>query len=331
MKKLTCIAAVAVATAAALGTALAGCSYRQQACLLIQPDTQWGRVNQCVAGSPQALVAHKIVTAVRRTDVAEEAAIDAWVIAGPAGSTHRGAVVVLHGLCDSKITYLRMAQALAPKGYDFVLLDLRAHGRSTGNYFTYGYLERHDVKAAVDSLLKEGLISGPLYVMGVEVGGLVGLQYAAMDERVAGVIAVGTPKDFRSVARRMYSAVSEAELEKIVAASGRMGGFDPEESSGLAAVAKYKGPVVFYHGLLDLAVPYADSAALASAAAGPHRLVPMAVVSRLGTTFLTDATVLEALEQLHTGQLNAEPASQPASQPTSQPASDPATQIAQPK
>jgi pimeloyl-ACP methyl ester carboxylesterase len=297
--------------AAALGSALAGCSYRQQARLLIQPDTQWGCVNESVAGSPRRLVERKIVTAVRRTEVAEEAVIDAWVIAGPAGVAHRGAVVVLHGLCDSKITYLRMAGALAPKGYDFVLLDLRAHGRSTGNYFTYGCLERHDVKAAVDGLLKEGLISGPLYVMGVEVGGLVGLQYAALDGRVAGVIAVGAPKDFRSVARRMYSAASQEELEKIVAASGRMGGFDPAEASGLAAVAKYKGPVLFYHGLFDMAVPYADSEALASAAAGPTRLVPMTAVSRLGTTLLSDAAVLEALERLHNGQLGEEPASQP--------------------
>jgi hypothetical protein len=299
--------------------------------MLIQPDTQWGRVNQCMVGSPQRLVERKIVTAVRRTDVAEEACIDAWVVAGPAGAAHRGTVVVLHGLCDSKITYLRMAQALAPRGYDLVLVDLRAHGRSTGNYFTYGYYERYDVKAAVDGLLKEGLVSGPVYVMGVEVGGLVGLQYAALDQHVAGVIAVGAPKDFRSVARRMYSAASQDELEKIVAAAGRMGGFDPAEASGLAAVAKYKGPVLFYHGLLDLAVPYADSVALAAAAAGPKRLVPIAVVSRLGTTFLSDATVLEALERLGSGHLGEEPANQPASQPASQPGSAPAAPIVQPK
>jgi pimeloyl-ACP methyl ester carboxylesterase len=308
-----------------LGAAAAGCSYRQEACLLIQPDTQWGRVNQCVAGSPETLVGRKIVTAVRRTDVAEEAAIDAWVIAGPTDKPHRGAVVVLHGLCDSKITYLRMAGALASKGYDVVLLDLRAHGRSTGNYFTYGWLERNDVKAAVDRLLKDGLISGPLYVMGVEVGGLVGLQYAALDDRVAGVIAVGTPKDFNSVAKRMFPAVSPAELEKIVAASGRMGGFDPVEVSGVAAVAKYKGPVLFYHGVLDLAVPYADSMAMASAAAGPHRLVPMAVVNQLGTSFLSDAAVLEALDRLRSGQLGAESTSQPTSQPASAPTAPMAT------
>lgn len=300
-------------------TFLAGCSQDDRAYMLLRPDTGYGRVNEAIAGSGEGMVGRKTITAARQYTMPDGVILDTWVIAAPAGVEHKGTVLVLHGLCDSKITYLRMARTLSPKGYDFVLVDLRTHGRSGGQIFTYGAIEKHDLKGLMDKVYEEKLASGPLFVLGTDVGGSIAIQFAAIDSRVAGVVAVGTPKDLESAARRINPMASEAEVRQITAAAGKKGNFDPDAVSALCAIAQVRCPVMLYHGLLDLAVPYADSEALLAAAGGPKRLEPLPMASRMGVTFLSDNTVVDALERLHTGRM--ELTTQPAA--TSAPAAKP--------
>ena len=67
-------------------------------------------------------------------------------------ATVRGTVLVVHGIFGRSITMLHTAHRLAAAGYRAVLVDLRGHGRSTGEYLTYGKQEARDLSQVVNEL-----------------------------------------------------------------------------------------------------------------------------------------------------------------------------------
>lgn len=85
-----------------------------------------------------------------------------------------GVVVLLHGIRGSRLSMLARARMLHELGYATVMIDLQAHGESTGEVITVGYLERHDVRAAVEFARKEHP-DEPIGVIGVSLGGAAAL------------------------------------------------------------------------------------------------------------------------------------------------------------
>lgn len=58
-------------------------------------------------------------------------------------------IIVLHGIYESRRAMLERAKLFHDSGYSVVLIDMQAHGESPGKNVTIGFLERHDVRAAV--------------------------------------------------------------------------------------------------------------------------------------------------------------------------------------
>ena len=76
--------------------------------------------------------------------------IATWYLsATDAGAT----IILLHGIRGDRRGMLDHARILHEAGYGLVLIDLQAHGESTGEHITVGWLERHDVSAAVQFAL----------------------------------------------------------------------------------------------------------------------------------------------------------------------------------
>ncbi len=75
----------------------------------------------------------------------------------------RGTVILFHGFGSSKARLLSVEKTFHQMGYNTLLVDFRAHGRSTGNASTIGYLERRDVRTAYDYVYKSGEINIVLY------------------------------------------------------------------------------------------------------------------------------------------------------------------------
>lgn len=229
----------------------------------------------------------------RRIDLAERfvtadgTEIDVWVVksrlvhtSGPstqAGGVTRGTVVLLHNLGDYKASNLSLAGKLAKMGFDVVLPDLRGHGYSTGEYVTYGAREKHDVKIVMDGLLQQGAVGEPIYAFGVSLGGAIAIEYAAVDPRCKGVMAISPPNDARDIMRRRIALdapfMSDEKFDAVVAEAGRRADFDPAETSALAAAGKLTCPLLLVHGLIDLNVPLSNSEELLKAAKGPRKLI----------------------------------------------------------
>ncbi|KPK85005.1 MAG: hypothetical protein AMJ81_04395 [Phycisphaerae bacterium SM23_33] len=288
---------------------LTGCTVGQYARMLIKQDTTYGKVNEAITGSSKQLIDRKAISAARRYTMPDGVEIDVWIRKAKPDTEPLGTVLVLHGLCDSKATHLKLGQLLSEKGFDVVLPDLRAHGRSTGEYVTFGALEKQDQKRVMDALLKEKVIREPLYVFGADLGGSVAILYAAIDPRVQGVMAVAPSRDMRSMCRRFFSRnailLNEQQFEKVIAEAGQIGRFDPSEASALDAAPKLRCPLLLVHSKVDLLVDFSDSQALHAAAGGPKELEVITFLDHFGVVFGREPSIVKGVEKVASGRLTA--------------------------
>jgi pimeloyl-ACP methyl ester carboxylesterase len=181
-------------------------------------------------------------------------------------------------MLTSKGRFLSLGERLASEGWDVVLPDLRAHGASGGKYLTWGAKEKHDIKAVVDSLVAEKLIEPRIYVMGASLGGCVAIQYAAIDSRCKGVLAMAPPAGARDAARLIFPLATKGWLARTIAHAGQIADFDPDDASAVDAAAQLRCPLILVHGSLDFTVPQSHTERIHAAAGGPRKriLIPWA-------------------------------------------------------
>ena len=110
-----------------------------------------------------------------------------WV---PAPGSER-AVVILHGHGGSMDWDIHRAPALHAAGFNVLLFDFRAHGRSDGRLATFGYLERLDVQGAVEFLKRRGMRR--IGLLGFSYGGIATILAAPICPEVDAVITDGGP------------------------------------------------------------------------------------------------------------------------------------------
>jgi pimeloyl-ACP methyl ester carboxylesterase len=121
----------------------------------------------------------------------------AWYFAHSALA--RNAVILLHGLGDTRRGMGGQAQLFLRHGYNVLIPDSRDHGASGGELATFGVLEADDVHRWV-SWLEESLPSGGcVFGSGVSMGAGIILQAAGREPRFCGVIAEAPYASFREI------------------------------------------------------------------------------------------------------------------------------------
>ncbi|MBI2512548.1 MAG: alpha/beta fold hydrolase [Opitutae bacterium] len=195
----------------------------------------------------------------------------------------RGTIVLLHGIMMGKETMLApWGLALAEAGYRVILVDLRGHGRSTGEWIGYGAWEADDLRVVLDELDRQGLIAGRIGVLGLSYGAAVALQWAAVDSRVAAVVALAPFSDARRAIREFTRAaapellryLSDADFHAAEERAAHLAGFDWSAVDVLAATRRLHVPVLFFHGGRDtMIVPEHSEALFRVAPAGSRREV----------------------------------------------------------
>ncbi len=160
---------------------------------------------------------------------------------------------------------------LAEAGYRVVLVDLRGHGRSTGDRIYFGSVERTDLAQCLDALRLQGIGTGPVGVLGVSYGAVLALQWAATDPRVQCVAAISPYTDPGTAVDRFLQTFVPAlprrtDRKAAVEVAHRL----DAESPGLAtesAVRRVKTPILFVRGEEDELCTKEDLARLQAAAA----------------------------------------------------------------
>ena len=124
-----------------------------------------------------------------------------WISA--AGSDR--AIVILHGHGTSHDYDVYRAPDLHQAGFNVLLFDFRAHGRSDGKRMTFGYEECRDMQGAVEFLRQRGIKH--IGLLGFSYGGMVAMVSSAQSPDIEAVISDGGPARVRTAI-----AVRSAEL-----------------------------------------------------------------------------------------------------------------------
>lgn len=98
---------------------------------------------------------------------ASGATLKGWLLAGEAG---KGVIVLMHGVRGNRLQTLSRARWLNRQGYTTLLFDFQAHGESSGQQITFGYLESRDAQAAVQ-FVRQRFPHAKLGVIGISLGG----------------------------------------------------------------------------------------------------------------------------------------------------------------
>ena len=217
-----------------------------------------------------------------RVDVASlgvTSSMSVWIVEPRAPA--RGTVLVLHGIRSDKTGVVGLAKQIAEEGYVSVLPDLPGHGRSSGDWLTYGVREVGDLAALLDELARRGRLKGQLGIVGFSYGAAVAIQLAAVDKRIRAVVAVAP---FSSLRRIVPSYVERyiPLLGKLVPASfiqqgvdqaGALGHFDPDAASPLQAISRTPAQILLLHGRSDRHIPCINSIELHAAAPDHSELI----------------------------------------------------------
>ena len=176
---------------------------------------------------------------------------------------------------------LGTARMLAEDGYRAVLVDLRGHGRSSGEWLTYGVGESRDISQVIDELGERGLIAGSLGVYGISYGATTSIHLAGGDSRIKAVVAVAPFSTMRDVvgdyARTalpgIEGLIDDAAFDQAVDEAGDAADFDPDIASAVDAVRRTQAKVLIVHGTDDWLVPPYHAVRLYEAGCGHAELV----------------------------------------------------------
>lgn len=179
--------------------------------------------------------------------------LDAFYV--PAVGPTKANLIMLHGVGSCKEVYLGSVAELAKTGYNVLLWDQRAHGKSGGKYLTYGYYEKEDVSLAIDWLEAKspGLPTG---IYGNSMGGAVAIQSLAHDARLKFGLIESTFTDLPTVSNAYASRMGGISLpfwltDYVVARAGEIADFEPFSVRPIDAASQVTQPILHIHGDAD--------------------------------------------------------------------------------
>jgi hypothetical protein len=196
----------------------------------------------------------------------------AWLFSPP--GQDGSAVLLLHGVGDTRIGMLNHARYLLRSGFCVLVPDSRGHGESGGAITTYGIEEAGDVGRWSDWLFQTRHVER-LYGLGESLGAAILLQSLAHESRFRAVVAESPFASFQEIAYDRLAQASGVERHAFwpLIQSGffyaRLRyGLDLRRASPAAAVRVGHTPILLIHGADDINIPLRHSREL-------HRINPV--------------------------------------------------------
>lgn len=183
------------------------------------------------------------------------------------------------------------------QGFGLILVDQRAHGKSSGKTISFGVHERRDCLAWA-RWADERYHPSAMYLDGISMGAATVLMTSEFDlpASVRGIIAdcgYTSPRDIlKKVIRQCHLPV--APIYFLVRLGAHVfGRFDPEAASAARALEQCRVPVLFIHGEADGFVPCDMSRENYARCAAPKALVTVPGADH-GFSYLVDREGVEA-------------------------------------
>jgi fermentation-respiration switch protein FrsA (DUF1100 family) len=186
-------------------------------------------------------------------------------------------VIFLHGVSECVIVGLPIARRLHDAGYHVFLYDSRRHGDSGGQFCTYGFYEKHDTSTMISYLeSRQDIQVGKIGLLGSSMGAAVAIQVAALDARVASVLAESGFATLRTVydeyQKRIIKVPWHYLRNIVIKRSEHIAHFKASAVSPLEAVRNVKVPIFFMHGTADNLIRHAYTERVFAKANEPKEL-----------------------------------------------------------
>jgi uncharacterized protein len=172
----------------------------------------------------------------------------------------KATIVYLHGIGGFKESNIPFAKTLTSEGYNVLIYDQRAHGKSGGTFCTFGENEKKDLSKMLDSLLKR-LPNVPVGIHGSSMGGAVALQCLEFDERLKFGIVESTFNTLENVVveygRDYFKFRSRWIARRVLSKSAVIANFNPFAIKPVESCKNIEQPMLIVHGDKDENIPIA--------------------------------------------------------------------------
>ncbi|MDA9066658.1 lysophospholipase [bacterium] len=181
--------------------------------------------------------------------------LDSYLVS-PKNDSIKGIVILIHGIGSCKEQFIDLARKFADEQIGSFIFDLRAHGKSQGEYCTYGFQEKYDVQNIV-SKLKSHYPNLPIGIIGSSLGGAVAIQALELDERIQFGVIECTFGQLDQIVfdyqKRFtfgvgFKFITDIALER----AGEIADFDPEKIRPINSVKQIEQPMFIAHGDKDI-------------------------------------------------------------------------------
>ncbi|MDZ7879086.1 MAG: alpha/beta fold hydrolase [Saprospiraceae bacterium] len=170
----------------------------------------------------------------------------------------KATIILLHGISSNKENWLGYARVLADNGFNCVVYDQRAHGKSDGTFCTFGFYEKFDVSKIVDNLHNRQQVL-PIGIQGASLGGAVALQALGHDKRLSFGIVESTFNTLENVVEEYgydyFKFRSRWLARHVLSKSALIARFRPFEVKPVESCRTIEQPILMVHGDADEKIP----------------------------------------------------------------------------
>ena len=192
-------------------------------------------------------------------------------------SAPRGTVFLLHGYGVAQFSMLPWALQLSQEGWRCVLLDLRGHGKSTGDRIYFGTRETKDLTQLVDHLASRGQLVEPVAAIGDSYGAALVLRWKTVEPRVGPVVAISPYPNLAratlNISNEYAAWVPDAWLKAGLKKLPDLLGIDAAELNPEEVLKKTPVKALFVAGSKDKIAPEEDVAELWRVAAPESKFI----------------------------------------------------------
>ncbi len=168
-------------------------------------------------------------------------------------------VIIVHGITLCLYASIKYMWMFYKRGYNVFLYDHRNHGHSGGDNTSYGYYEKHDLKACVDWVLARNGADSIVGTHGESMGAATALQHAAIDPRLAFVVAdcpyASAKNEFAYRLKVEYHVYGWILLPLASLITRLRAGWFFGDAAPIAGLAQIQTPIFFIHGANDKFIP----------------------------------------------------------------------------
>lgn len=170
-------------------------------------------------------------------------------------------VIAVHGYLGRGSDMVQYVQKFIEYGCNSLIVDLRAHGKSEGEYVGMGWLDHYDLQIWIDKVIEENK-DCKIILYGISMGSATVCMTTGEDipENVKIAIAdcgyTTVWDEFKMHLRKVLHVLPFPLLYSASLMAKIFAGYGFKEASTIKQVKKSKTPTLFVHGVEDRFVPY---------------------------------------------------------------------------